>query len=585
VGRAVTLAEFFDDGARGASLAMSARGRLSRVIVAALVGVVLAITFNLAAAGAWMAANLALEAWLWIWLGRFDPNRAKRTPVLARLAPVVAYSAIWSTMAAACWIHGAAPMKFVALIIMFGVVIEGLKYAAVMPSAFAVLIPFPFAAMIVAPVLSGGFRGWDHAYAALALAGLAAYVIDAARLVRGNARALEQAQAEALEASRAKSAFLAMMSHELRTPMNGVLGMAHALAATKLGEKQAAYLDMIIRSGDGLMAILNDILDLSKIEAGKLELETVSFSLPDLAQQAYVLWSETARTKGVELTLEIDPATPPWLAGDPTRLRQVMMNLVSNALKFTAEGRVDLRIAPRADGVEIMVSDTGVGMTEAQLGRLFEAFSQAESSTARRFGGTGLGLSICRRLVEMMGGTIAVTSRQGQGSTFTVFAPLRPAPAPDAIERPSQVVGLDGRELLVVDDNAVNQAVARAILEAAGARVTVAGDGREGLERLRGGPFDIVLMDVHMPEMDGVEALRRIRAGEAGRPDIPVLALTADAMSGEGERLCALGFDGAQPKPIHPVELILAVAELCAGDASRGRPKVGSGPGNHQGAA
>ncbi len=321
---------------------------------------------------------------------------------------------------------------------------------------------------------------------------------------------------------------------------------------------------MIVQSGDGLMAVLNDILDLSKIEAGKLELETISFDVDKLGRQMFLMWSETARLKGLELVLEIDPATPPWLTGDPMRVRQILLNLISNALKFTEQGAVTVHIAPLApQGVEILVTDTGIGMRQDQQANLFQAFSQAEVSTTRRFGGTGLGLSICRRLAEMMDGDISVTSEPGAGSTFRVALPLLAGQAPPETEAEIEIVSLEGREILVVDDNKVNQAVAKAILEAAGAVVTLADDGVEGLQKLRTGDFGVVLMDVHMPRMDGIEALGRIRAGEAGRFDVPVIALTADAMSGEGDRLIALGFDEAHPKPIQPAELLYAVAAWC----------------------
>jgi CheY-like chemotaxis protein len=241
-----------------------------------------------------------------------------------------------------------------------------------------------------------------------------------------------------------------------------------------------------------------------------------------------------------------------------------MLNLISNALKFTEAGSVRILIAPRqAGGVEITVSDTGIGMTEDQQAKLFQTFTQGESSTTRRFGGSGLGLSICRQLIEMMQGEISVSSRPGQGSTFRVALPLPAAEAPARDDAAHRVVSLEGRRILVVDDNTVNQVVARAILEAAGAVVSVAGDGADALARLAEGELDVVLMDVHMPVMDGVEAVRRIRAGEAGRADIPVLALTADAMSGEGERLLAQGFDDVHPKPIQPAELMRAVAVYC----------------------
>ncbi|HJV43052.1 ATP-binding protein, partial [Caulobacter sp.] len=406
---------------------------------------------------------------------------------------------------------------------------------------------------------------WEYIVLAVVMVGVTSFTMDAVRLLRANAQALEEAQAEAQEASRAKSTFVAMMSHELRTPMNGVLGLAHALGETRLDAKQAEYVDMIIQSGDSLMTILNDILDLSKIEAGKLELEAAPFDIRALAGQIRLLWSETARVKGVDLALEIDPATPDWLLGDAARVRQILLNLVSNALKFTLEGGVVIRIAPEAGEIVLAVSDTGVGLTAEQQARLFAPFVQAERSTARRFGGTGLGLAICRHLTDLMGGAVSLESAPGKGSIFTARLPLPATEPPRRVEAaPAPALGLAGLRVLVVDDNPVNQVVARAVLEAVGVEVAAVGDGRAALTRLGAEPFDMVLMDVHMPVMDGVEAVRRIRAGEGGRVDMPVVALTADAMVGDAERLMAQGFDDAHPKPILPAGLLATVARLAA---------------------
>ncbi|WP_374656858.1 ATP-binding protein [Phenylobacterium sp.] len=561
----MALNEILDDGREGATLRMSKRSAVNRRVITLLMGVLLWAEFGWSAALAWGANGLFLEILLAASQRHFAQLQAqgRRVSRAFRLISPTIISLSWSSMAAACWVFGSEPMKFAALLILFGIIIEALKYAALSRAAFLALIPWPLLALVSAPLYLAGVGGWRLGVVILALVGVGMAVVDVSRALRGNALALEKAQAEALQASQAKSAFLAMMSHELRTPMNGVLGMAHALASTRLSRKQSNYLDMIVQSGDGLMAILNDILDLSKIEAGKLELEAVPFDIERIGRQLFMLWSETARQKGVELALEIDPATPVWLEGDPVRVRQILLNLVSNALKFTDQGIVGVAIGPSATGgIELVVSDTGIGMTEEQQARLFHAFSQGEISTTRRFGGTGLGLSICRQLAEMMGGEISVSSRPGQGSTFRVRLPLAPAEGPDDADGAGEVVTLDGMGVLVVDDNKVNQAVAQAVLEAAGAQVRCADDGVDGLEMLRAGRFDVVLMDIHMPRMDGIEALKRIRAGEAGLRSVPVMALTADAMSGEGERLVALGFDEAHPKPIQPADLIHAVAAL-----------------------
>ena len=562
------LSEFLDDGLEGALLMMGQRSRGVRVCIALMLDALLLANFGLAAAGAWLAVNVGLEAWLQFNQMRYGHGKGQYASAVVRLSTVVAFSATWSLMASLTWIHGSPAMKFTALIILFGLLLEALKYAVLSRAAFSVLAPFPVAALIVVPILFGGFRGWELAFAVTALVGLGAYLANAARLLRANARALERAQAEAQAANHAKSAFLAMMSHELRTPMNGVMGMAHALAATPLDRRQTDYLDTIVQSGDGLMAILNDILDLSKIEAGKLELERVSFDIAVLTGHLHRLWDETARAKGVDLALEIAPGTPAWLVGDPVRVRQVLLNLIANAVKFTLQGGVRVTVGPGpAGGVEISVADTGIGMSAEQQVRLFQPFTQGEVSTTRRFGGSGLGLSICHELVTLMGGQIRVASQLDQGSTFTVTLPLAEGAAPVVAAPALRAAGLEGRRILVVDDNRVNQVVAQALLEAVGAVVALADDGRQGLDRLAAGTFDLVLMDVHMPTMDGIEALSRIRAGEGGPAGIPIIALTADGMSGEAERLMALGFDDVQHKPIQPAQLMRAVADWC--DAPR----------------
>jgi CheY-like chemotaxis protein len=370
-----------------------------------------------------------------------------------------------------------------------------------------------------------------------------------------------------------------VMSHELRTPLNGILGMANALKGGRLDPIQARQVDLLVGSGDGLMTILNDILDVSKIEAGRLDLETTAFDLVELGERVHDLWRDLAAAKGVRLVYDVASGTPRWLTGDPTRIRQIMLNLTSNALKFTEAGEVRLALRPLtnvsgdpcAERIEITVSDTGIGITEDQRANLFESFSQADASTTRRFGGTGLGLAICRQLADLMGGVIEVESQPGRGSLFRVVLELPRAEPPgdsqDEIEgeaEPSDSAGgIAGRRILVAEDNLINQAVARAILEAVGARLDVAHDGVEALEMLAAGDFDVVLMDVHMPRMGGIEALSRIRAGEAGHPGLPVIALTADAMPGEDDKLLALGFDDVQGKPIQPMALITAIALAC----------------------
>ena len=556
------LREFLEDGRQGATLTMSRRGRGARAVVGGLAAGLLWAQFGWVPALAWVAVNVVLEGWLAYLEATFKSRDNGPAGLLRRFGTPAAFSLAWSVMAGLCWAHGSPAMRFTALVVLFGLVVEAIRYGAISRPAMMVIAPPPFIALIAAPLLDGHFKGWEFGVVLLTVGGLLFYMLDTTRQLRANGLALERAEIAALEASEAKSAFLAMMSHELRTPMNGVLGLAHALRGARLDQRQARYLEMIEQSGHGLMTILNDILDLSKIEAGKLDLEVAPLDLRDLADQVGLVWSETAREKGLDLILEVDPATPAWVAGDVARVRQILLNLVSNALKFTEAGAVTVRVGPEAGGVVLAVTDTGVGLTDEQRARLFSPFVQGDRSTARRFGGTGLGLAICRHLAELMGGEVMVESALGRGSTFTVRLPLAAAEAPsvEAVrEAADSEPSLAGVRVLVVDDNAVNQVVARAILEAAGVSVATVDDGGAALASLRAEPFDLVLMDVHMPVMDGVEAVRRIRAGEGGRVDLPVVALTADAMVGDAERLLAQGFDDAHPKPIRPAGLLATV--------------------------
>ena len=307
------------------------------------------------------------------------------------------------------------------------------------------------------------------------------------------------------------------------------------------------------------MTILNDILDLAKIEAGKFDVVSRPFDLRQAISRTGDLWSQAAGEKGLAFVCDLAPDLPHWTAGDDARLRQILQNLISNAVKFTTAGEVRLMVRRAGEReIEFVVSDTGLGIEEAALSALFQGFSQADSSIARRFGGTGLGLAISRELARLMGGDITVESRIGEGSRFTLRLPLAAVASCDVEPDLATSAAPDEMRVLVVDDNATNQEVARALLEAVGVTVSTASSGVEALETLDASAFDVVLMDIHMPGMSGIETLAAIRA--AGRDTLPVVALTADAMAGERERLLALGFDGYLSKPIEPAALVRALA-------------------------
>jgi signal transduction histidine kinase/AmiR/NasT family two-component response regulator len=367
--------------------------------------------------------------------------------------------------------------------------------------------------------------------------------------------ALRAAKDEADAANVAKSEFLTTMSHEIRTPLNGVLGMAQAMAAEPLPAAQRDRLDVIRQSGEALLAILNDMLDLSKIEAGKLELEEIDFDLADIARGAHATFTALANKKGLSFSLDIGDAGGVY-RGDPTRLRQILYNLISNALKFTETG--EIRVEVEYDGVElaITVTDTGIGVPEAAQAGLFTRFTQADASTTRRFGGTGLGLAICKQLADLMGGSIAVTSREGHGSTFVFRAPMariRAAKGSDAATAPSRPDD-DVSELrvLAAEDNSVNQLVLKTLLLQIGVKPLVVGNGELAMKAWEDGDWDLILMDIQMPVMDGATATRAIRAREAatGRARTPIFALSANAMSHQVAEYLACGMDGHLAKPI-----------------------------------
>jgi signal transduction histidine kinase/ActR/RegA family two-component response regulator len=376
---------------------------------------------------------------------------------------------------------------------------------------------------------------------------------------------VRQARQAADRANAAKSEFLANMSHEIRTPLNGVVGLARVLAKSNLNAEDRRMVGDISQCADALMAVINDVLDFSKIEAGKLTMESAPFDLRESLRSAAVPASLAAQVKGLGLELNIDESVPDVVSGDCQCLRQVLLNLLSNAVKFTDSGAVSLRVEPGAgERIRFSVEDSGIGIDAATLERLFRPFTQADSSTSRRYGGTGLGLTISKRLVEMMGGEIEVASKPGLGSRFWFELPL-PVSSGTPISTAASPPRDNKRELriLVAEDSVVNQRVVMALLSKMGHTVTLAANGKAAVEAVDSGetPFDLILMDCQMPEMDGYAATREIRQREARErlPPVPIIALTAHAMLSDRDRCLEAGMDGYLTKPIDPERLFAEI--------------------------
>ena len=525
----------------------------------------------------WAAMFVMGDLTLWI---ATDPANQRRRPVFfrsLRLAATLLSTCAWVTIGALWWMSPGEYAKAVGVGFIAGVLLYVVRGCHRSLAQLLVSGLPPVVALLILPLIGGFTIAKTGLIASLAL--LVMYAVSSAinawsayRRLQRTTLELVQKQQEAEAASIAKSEFLANMSHEIRTPLNGVLAMAHVLHRADLPPREKEAAGLICTSGEMLERLLSDVLDLAKVEAGQMTLEAAPFSAADLTRSVVALCRMRAEEKHVGMAIEIDPSAEGFYLGDAVRVRQVLNNLVSNAVKFTSGGEVQVRLGVYSGGaLRFTVSDTGVGFDPAMKARLFDRFEQADGSITRRFGGSGLGLAISRKLVEMMDGTLDCDSTPGRGARFWFELPLSRAGASEpalvnSVEVSSEAARMRDLCLLVADDHPTNLKVVEIILAESGVAVTAVTDGEQAVAAHARQAFDLILMDMQMPVMDGLTAVSLIRAAEAaaGRSRTPIIMLTANASPEHVAAGRAAGADRHMTKPISPVALLSAIADMTA---------------------
>ncbi len=538
-----------------------------RLVICAATALLYAFAIDLNGGLLWGLAVASAEAAVFICS---SPQRAERKishgQRLAYVAAVIWMNIVWWALAIMLWRQEHPALRLSALCVVCAFLVHAQAFTARSKTLLLIIGGGAATVLLAMCGVMNDFPPAERLVLCASVLILLTYTAKAAQTNGQQGRALELAKSQAEAASQAKSEFLALMSHELRTPLNGMLGLSQALKLEPLEPGEREQVELLEESGRTLLALLNDVLDMAKIEAGKLEIAPTPDDLGRLADRIVRINQAQAREKGTQIVLELDPALPRALLFDPLRVRQCLANLVSNAVKFTPAGLIRVRVSCEAGDepdrmlAKIVVSDTGVGMSPTVLARIFKPFEQADPTVAQRTGGTGLGLNITRRLAQMMGGSVTVRSTEGKGSTFTLTFACG-VPTVTAVQTIAGLGGDKPLRLLAVDDYAVNRKVIAMMLGPLGCEIVEADDGRQALDILAEREVDVVLLDFNMPVMGGLEATRRIRADARWRK-LPIVCLTAGMMDEERAAASAAGMDAFIEKPIEMSTLVTTITRL-----------------------